>query len=245
MSKRDFRMCLVLNSRRRRCRQQAAPRSALSVKPVLANDRSIVTPDILLACHRTLIVRKYDGRQRRGPGWPAIAAAIRQSVVRKGTENRSWVYTRIQGALANLGDYVSRATIASILKQHGIEPAPERQTPGASRRCRQSCAGVTRTAANRAAQGASVPLRRAPAATGGSESSRRDRSRSRPSWRWAGWAVGVGDPSRRVASGAPARACRGTPSASWRPPAHTAGAGDATRGARWHSRRTRHRPPRR
>jgi transposase InsO family protein len=43
------------------------------------------------------------------------------------TENRSWGYTRIQGALANLNYDVSRGTIASILKQHGIDPAPERE----------------------------------------------------------------------------------------------------------------------
>jgi transposase InsO family protein len=43
------------------------------------------------------------------------------------TENRSWGYTRIQGALANLNLQVGRGTIANILKQHGIEPAPERQ----------------------------------------------------------------------------------------------------------------------
>jgi transposase InsO family protein len=37
------------------------------------------------------------------------------------------VYTRIQGALANLDHHVGRGTIANILKRHGIEPAPERQ----------------------------------------------------------------------------------------------------------------------
>jgi len=41
-------------------------------------------------------------------------------------ENRSWGYTRIQGALANLGHDVSRGTIANVLSEHGIEPAPER-----------------------------------------------------------------------------------------------------------------------
>jgi hypothetical protein len=35
-------------------------------------------------------------------------------------------YTRIRGALSNLGHKVGRGTIASILKEHGIEPAPER-----------------------------------------------------------------------------------------------------------------------
>jgi transposase InsO family protein len=36
-------------------------------------------------------------------------------------------YRRIQGALANLGREVARSTIANILKEHGLEPAPERE----------------------------------------------------------------------------------------------------------------------
>jgi len=43
------------------------------------------------------------------------------------TESRDWGYRRLQGALANLGHVVARGTIATILKDHGIEPAPERQ----------------------------------------------------------------------------------------------------------------------
>ena len=42
------------------------------------------------------------------------------------TENRDWGYRRIQGVLANLGHEASRGTIAYILKEHGLEPAPER-----------------------------------------------------------------------------------------------------------------------
>jgi transposase InsO family protein len=42
------------------------------------------------------------------------------------TENRDWGYRRIQGALANLGHEVARDTIANILKEHGLELAPER-----------------------------------------------------------------------------------------------------------------------
>ena len=42
------------------------------------------------------------------------------------TENRDWGYRRIQGALANLGHEVARGAIANILKEHGLEPAPER-----------------------------------------------------------------------------------------------------------------------
>jgi hypothetical protein len=46
--------------------------------------------------------------------------------MRMGLENPSWGYTRIQGALANLGHQVGRGTIANILKENGIDPAPER-----------------------------------------------------------------------------------------------------------------------
>ena len=35
-------------------------------------------------------------------------------------------YTRIRGALANLGHEVARNTVKRILQDHGIEPAPER-----------------------------------------------------------------------------------------------------------------------
>jgi hypothetical protein len=47
-------------------------------------------------------------------------------ILRMAQDNPSWGYTRIKGALANLGHEVGRGTIANILKEHGIEPAPER-----------------------------------------------------------------------------------------------------------------------
>jgi transposase InsO family protein len=43
-------------------------------------------------------------------------------------ENPRWGYTRIQGALYNVGHRVGRTTIADILKRNGIDPAPERGT---------------------------------------------------------------------------------------------------------------------
>jgi len=42
-------------------------------------------------------------------------------------ENPSWGYTRIRGALFNLGHDVARNTIKNILKENGLEPAPERR----------------------------------------------------------------------------------------------------------------------
>ena len=43
------------------------------------------------------------------------------------SENRSWGYDRIAGALANLGDEVSDQTVGNVLRRHGLPPAPERK----------------------------------------------------------------------------------------------------------------------
>ena len=51
---------------------------------------------------------------------------IAELVVRMAVENPRWGYTRIRGALANLGHEVARNTVKRILLDHGIEPAPER-----------------------------------------------------------------------------------------------------------------------
>jgi len=87
---------------------------------------TLVTPETLLAWHRKLIARKYDGSSRRGPGRHRVMNEIRELVVEMAEQNRSWGYTRIQGALSNLSHNVARSTIANILKQRGLEPAPER-----------------------------------------------------------------------------------------------------------------------
>jgi putative transposase len=41
-------------------------------------------------------------------------------------ENSTWGYTRICGALFNLGHEIGRNTIKRILLEAGIDPAPER-----------------------------------------------------------------------------------------------------------------------
>ena len=106
-------------------RRRLAVRAKKLGHKLLGEVASIDTPDTLLTWHRKLIARKYDGSERRGPGRPPVMEQIRSLVVRMATENRDWGYTRIRGALANLGHRVARGTIANILKQHCIEPAPE------------------------------------------------------------------------------------------------------------------------
>ena len=85
----------------------------------------------LLAWHRKLIAKKYDSSgKRRKVGRPPTKEELRDLVIRMAEENRGWGYTRIRGAMANLGHELGRGTIAEILKQAGLEPAPERERKG-------------------------------------------------------------------------------------------------------------------
>jgi hypothetical protein len=88
---------------------------------------TLVTPDTLLRWHRDLIAQKWTYARQR-PGRPGVLVEIRRLVVRMATDNPSWGYTRIQGALKNLGHRVARSTIASVLKAEGIPPSRERPT---------------------------------------------------------------------------------------------------------------------
>jgi transposase InsO family protein len=75
---------------------------------------------------RQLIARKWTyGRKagRRG-----VLLEIRRLVVRMAEENPTWGYTRIQGALKNVGHRVGRSTIRRILKAAGLPPVPQRPT---------------------------------------------------------------------------------------------------------------------
>jgi putative transposase len=88
---------------------------------------TIVTPDTLLRWHRQLIARKSDFSHRRKPGRPRTMRIITELILRMALENPRWGYTRIQGALMNVGHTVCRGTIGNVLKREGIEPAPERE----------------------------------------------------------------------------------------------------------------------
>ena len=87
---------------------------------------TLVTPDTLMRWYRALVAQKWTYTYRRRPGRPRKVQVIVQLIIRMAQENRSWGYTRIQGALANLGHEVGRGTIANVLSEHGIHPAPER-----------------------------------------------------------------------------------------------------------------------
>ena len=90
----------------------------------LAAIATIASPETILRWYRELVAKKYDGSQQRGQGRPKTAADIAAIIVKMASEN-SWGYTRIKGALKNLGHEVGRNTIKRILQENGIDPAPE------------------------------------------------------------------------------------------------------------------------
>ena len=109
-----------------RQRRRLAMRGKALGRRALSQVAGIVTPDTILRWHRRLIAKKYDGSARRGRGRPMTPRKIAELVVTIAMENPRWGYTRIRGALANLGHDVARNTVKRILQDHGIEPAPER-----------------------------------------------------------------------------------------------------------------------
>jgi putative transposase len=84
---------------------------------------TLVTPDTLLRWFRKLIAKKYDGSKNRSAGRPKTAAEIEALIVRMARQNRAWGYTRICGALYNLGHDIGRNTIKRILHRNGLDPA--------------------------------------------------------------------------------------------------------------------------
>ena len=108
-------------------RRRLAVRGYRLGRQVLQQIATIVTPDTILRWHRQLMVRKWN-YANNCCGRRAVLAEIRRLVVRMADENPTWGYTRIQGALKNVGHRVGRSTIARILKAHGVSPGLARPT---------------------------------------------------------------------------------------------------------------------
>ena len=112
------------DAQRRRLARKAKPLGRARLREI----SPIVTPDTLLRWYRELVAQKYDGSARRGPGRPRIASEIQKLIVGMASDNPRWGYTRIQGALSNLGYTVGRNTIKRVLAENGIDPAGRRPT---------------------------------------------------------------------------------------------------------------------
>ena len=85
----------------------------------------IVTPETLLRWHRRRIARHWT-QPSRSPGRPSTTARIRRLIVEMATSNPTWGYRRITAELHRLGHRIGASTVWRILKQHNIDPAPNR-----------------------------------------------------------------------------------------------------------------------
>lgn len=87
----------------------------------------LVTPDTLLRWHRRRIARHWT-QPPRSRGRPSTAIETRQLIIRMAAENPTWGYRRIHGELSCLGHRLAASTVWQILKDRGIDPAPNRST---------------------------------------------------------------------------------------------------------------------
>src|SRR5258705_11955913 len=91
--------------------------------------RLLVRPDTVLRGHRDLIARRHAaGSRPKRPGRPRTLRSIRVLVLRLARENPSWGYRRLHGELLVLGVKVAASTVWEILRDAGIDPAPERSS---------------------------------------------------------------------------------------------------------------------
>jgi putative transposase len=116
---------ILLNNDQRR---RLAVKGKILGRKRLEEIGTLFTPDTILGWHRMLVAKKWDySNRRQSAGRPRIRQVIVDLVLRFANENPTWGYDRIQGALANLGYHISDQTVGNILKEHGIEPAPQRK----------------------------------------------------------------------------------------------------------------------
>ena len=103
-----------------------------------------VTPGTLLAWHRRLVAKR----------WTVPPSLAGSSIHRRpddcarsapGNENQRWGYRRIQGELGKLGVRLAASTIARIMKNQGIDPAPRRRGPSWREFLRAQAWGIVAT----------------------------------------------------------------------------------------------------
>ena len=102
----------------------------------------LVTPQTLLRWHRTLVQRKWTYRKARTPGRPPIDPQIADLILRMARENPRWGCVRICGELRKLGIKVAATTIRTLLRRHGLGPAPRRTGPTWAQFLRAQAEGI-------------------------------------------------------------------------------------------------------
>jgi putative transposase len=102
----------------------------------------LVTPQTLLRWHRTLVQRKWTYGKERTPGRPPIDPQTAALILQMARENARWGCMRICGELRKLGIRVGATTIRTLLRQHGLGPAPRRTGPSWAQFLRVQAEGI-------------------------------------------------------------------------------------------------------
>ena len=100
-----------------------------------------VRPETLLRWHRRLVAGAWT-YPHHPTGRPPLDEDARQLIVRLARENPRWGYQRIKGELQRLGVQVSAITVRTILRRHGLDPAPRRVATAWRAFLRQQAAGI-------------------------------------------------------------------------------------------------------
>jgi transposase len=88
----------------------------------------LVSPQTILGWHRSLVRGRWT-YPHRWPGRPVLAEQTVELICRLARENPRWGYLRIVGELKKLGVCVSKTSVGTVLRCHGLPPAPRRQGP--------------------------------------------------------------------------------------------------------------------
>lgn len=105
-------------------------RLAIKGKALTPDERQgccqLVQPATILKWFSDLAAKPNDGSKQRSPGRPRKPNEFRELVLRLANENIGWGYTKIRDALRGMKIEIGRTTVAAILAESGLEPAPER-----------------------------------------------------------------------------------------------------------------------
>jgi putative transposase len=101
----------------------------------------LVKPETLLRWHRRLVAGAWTYPHDQ-TGRPPLDQEVLQLIIRLARENPRWGYQRIKGELQHLGIRVSATTIRTMLRRHGLDPAPRRADTTWRAFLRQQAAGI-------------------------------------------------------------------------------------------------------
>jgi putative transposase len=101
----------------------------------------LVRPETLLRWHRRLVAGAWTYPHRH-TGRPPLDREVLQLIIRLARENPRWGYQRIKGELQHLGIRVSATIIRTMLRRHGLDPAPRRADTPWRAFLRQQAAGI-------------------------------------------------------------------------------------------------------